>query len=941
MGAAEAAALVLGRAGGAAEGAVDRAVAVVVHAVADVRGRRGALGQAHGLHDAGVVVHAVHGQERGARAPGAVGAEDRPLLAVRGAGRFVEIHDLVAVVVLAVADLGVAGEDLRIEGLAVLLVLRAVRVVVVVTGVALAVPVGVLLRRVEDQGTVVVAVEVAVAVVVVVDAVGDAVVVGVRGVLVDGPVAVVVDAVAGLGLPGVDVGVEGLAVSRLRGQVEVVGATEALLELLHAVAIQVHVEVPGHAALGALLVGDVVAVVVLAVAGLEREVVHLRVQGRAVREVGLAVVVVVAVALVAEAVPVGVYLARIVRAGAVVLGIGDAVAVVVVVAEVPEAVAVEIRLARVRDQGAVVQEVRDAVAVVVVVAGVAQAVAVGVELVRVGDQGAVVQELWDAVAVLLELLELRQPAAAIARVAEAVAVGVHLVRVGHLGAVVVDVGDPVAVVVVVGAVRGPVSVDVLEPLVDLEVAVVIEAVADLGDRALDGVALVGGTVDTGWHRVEALAQAAGERTEVLVHRVVAVVVDAVAELRRRGVDRGVQGRAVVVVAGEVVVVVVVADVPHAVEVEVLLERVRDLVAVVGAVGDAVAVVVVGHAVRQAVAVGVGEALVGLPVAVVVLAVAGLLGRAVEGIAAVGRAVLAVRCRVLTFALAAAGLSEVLVHVPVAVVVLSVAGLRGGGGRVAMAEAALFAEPRSGADTELVGGEAGGGEPERDGRVGAVAGLRVEDALVGRAAARVELRTGEARRAVPVALGVVLQGAWTAAEAAGVAVGDAEVILAQALAVRRFVAGLAEVGQVGYADEDHVPPAARDLLAGPPRGALLDALLAADLLAHVLDAPTGDAVGVVVAGLPEAALARLALGEGEILGQVEAGVAEIGDRLILEDGRRVRDRIRGGLEVRRGGGDAGRVGAATRAGKGQQEGDEHQALHIALPIGGASRERGAL
>ena len=553
---------------------------------------------------------------------------------------------------------------------------------------------------------------------------------------------------------------------------------------LHAVPVQIHVQVPGLAASRALAVRDVVAVVVLAVADLDGEVVDIGIQGRAVRGVELPVVVVVRIAFVAHPVPVRVHLGGVVGVHAVVVLVGHAVAVLVPVARVSDPVVIKVRLGGVRDQGAVVRVVRDAVPVVVVVACVAVPVPVRVLLVGVRCVGAVVQCVGDAVAVLLPLLDAREPAAEVAGVPEAVPIRVRLVRVGDLGAVVVHVVHAVVVVVGIHAVRHPVVGEVRVALVGDAVAVVVQPVADLGGRPLHRVALLGLPVEAVQDRVEALAQATGglalflvdipvavvvdavadleprtlegvaehqEAVLAVVHRVealaqaadrlaeavvddavavvvdvvadllplgvdergqgvavfvvgvavvvvvrvhavsypvlvgvheplvdeaVAVVVDAVAELLRVGVDVGVQGGAVVRVSGEVVVVVVVARVPDAVEVKVFLSRVGDLGAVVKAVGHAVAVVIVGHAVGDAVAVGVREVLVRVAVAVVVLAVAGLLGRTLEGIAAVGRAVHAVRDRLLALPLAAGGLSEALVGVAVAVVVLAVAGLLG-------------------------------------------------------------------------------------------------------------------------------------------------------------------------------------------------------------------------------------------------------------------------
>ena len=73
------------------------------------------------------------------------------------------------------------------------------------------------------------------------------------------------------------------------------------------------------------------------------------------------------------------------------------------------------------------------------------------------------------------------------------------------------------------------------------------------------------------------------------------------------------------------------------------------------------------------------------------------------------------------------------------------------------------------------------------------------------------------------------------------------------------AGDAEAGDVRHADEDHVRSSPH-LLAAPPRGAVLHAGVGADRISQVIHTPSGEAILVVAAGLPDTARARLAARE---------------------------------------------------------------------------------
>jgi hypothetical protein len=141
--------------------------------------------------------------------------------------------------------------------------------------------------------------------------------------------------------------------------------------------------------------------------------------------------------------------------------------------------------------------------------------------------------------------------------------------------------DRIVIVVAVGMLASSspagveaVSVEVREALVDLAVAVVVEAVAELGVAGVDLVVVVvavGLLFPTEAAGVEAVAVEIGEP---LVDRAVAVVVDTIADLERVGVDLSVA--VVTVSGGDGVAVVVVVHFSSATH---LVSRVADLAVV--------------------------------------------------------------------------------------------------------------------------------------------------------------------------------------------------------------------------------------------------------------------------------------------------------------------------------------------------------------------------
>lgn len=191
-------------------------------------------------------------------------------------------------------------------------------------------------------------------------------------------------------------------------------------------------------------------------------VARLLVEGAEVQLVRDTVSVPVAVARVADAVTIGVGLIRVRLFEAVVEGIRDAVDIEVLVADLGSGA--DLPVLGGPDERTQVAQVGEAIAVIVRVAGVAGAVPVGIRLRRVGEQRAVVLVadavaieitvalVADAVAIGVELSAVLggtvHPGAQVARVADAVAIGVGLIRVELERAVVEVVLDAVLVVVV-------------------------------------------------------------------------------------------------------------------------------------------------------------------------------------------------------------------------------------------------------------------------------------------------------------------------------------------------------------------------------------------------------------------------------------------------------------------------------------------------------------
>ncbi len=338
--------------------------------------------------------------------------------------------------------------------------------------------------------------------------------------LVGHPVAIVVDTIAHLLCPGVDLGRSVVAVTLERRKTVEVSVVRAIRAPGVRQLIRRHLVGFHHRARIRVLGGVAVAVQVADVAdvvGVVVGLVRVREQGAVVGVVLDAVVVLVLIARVADVVGVRIELVRIRDERAVVRTVEDPVVVIigvdavghrieVLVGEplVDRAAAVVVDpVAHLRRpvmnrgvEGCAVRGVEVPVVVVVGVARIAESVAVGVELVRVGDERAVVHVVEHAVAV--RVVHARISALRIRGVGRsgAAVVGVRLRRVRDVQAVVAAVVHAVAIEVGVARVADAVAIRVslvrvrdvgTVVLVVLPAVAVVVRIADVGPGHVVGV----------------------------------------------------------------------------------------------------------------------------------------------------------------------------------------------------------------------------------------------------------------------------------------------------------------------------------------------------------------------------------------------------------------------------------------------------------------------
>ena len=341
----------------------------------------------------------------------------------------------------------------------------------------------------------------------------------------------------------------------------------------------------------------------------------------------------------------------------------------------------------------------------------------------------------------------------------------------------------------------------------------------------------------------------------------AVVVDAVALLVRPRMDVGIERRAIQLVGGQVIVIILVAFVAQRVHVEIGLLGVGNVGAVVEVIRRSISIRIGLEAIGRPVLVGVGEALIRLAVTVVVRPVTsfqhGLLGRALELPAdALGRAD-AFAVGVFREALRVPG---ILVHRLVAVIVLAVADFRGRRGGTAGGQTLLGAMAGAVAGAGVILHEAGRGGLVLDGELITGAFSLSENTLgTGVRGVRIQGRAVVTLRAIPGA------GAHRAAVASDAPrVGDAPVPLADVVRVAVGIHGArpAESHESGGADGDEVREGSGVRNTLPPKRALRVAGLGAQGAVRGQDAQVGETIRRLVARI--ARLARLR-GQVEQLG----------------------------------------------------------------------------
>jgi len=224
-----------------------------------------------------------------------------------------------------------------------------------------------------------------------------------------------------------------------------------------------------------------------------------------------------------------------------------------------------------------------------------------------------------------------------------VVVVVLLQWIVRLRTVVLQVVHRITIVIIVGAPGEAVVVQILESLIHMVIAVVIQAVAKLF-RPREDTLVIGQPVTGLMGRIEVprLAQAQAlvlhpETILVLIEipgqavngivgidLVVAVVIDPVAQVISPVGHGRQKGLTVGLVGVSVVVIVRIAEVPGLILVVVFLQRIRDHRAVVENVIQSVIVIVIIETIGQGIIVEVGEAFIDLIVAVIIQPVATLL-----------------------------------------------------------------------------------------------------------------------------------------------------------------------------------------------------------------------------------------------------------------------------------------------------------------------------
>ena len=231
---------------------------------------------------------------------------------------------------------------------------------------------------------------------------------------------------------------------------------------------------------------------------------------------------------------------------------------------------------------------------------------------------------------------------------------------------------------------------------------------------------------------------------------------------------------------------------------------------------------------------------------------GLIGAACDEVTYIFGTVVAIVTKVHEIATHSSGF----INISVTVIVDTIARFCAGHGGITRGEPGLGADPLTHASAVLVGRFTRGPEHQLNGFLRTLTG-----ATLGHTLESTETVHGETLLAAEAGGtgGPVLPigCALPAAETPLNAIVHAEVIDARnAGAALCLMAGFAEIGKVGNADEEKVGAAGLELLTVPPGGAFLDARDGAGPCPHVLQAETGEALLVVATGIEEATVPGL-------------------------------------------------------------------------------------
>ena len=189
-----------------------------------------------------------------------------------------------------------------------------------------------------------------------------------------------------------------------------------------------------------------------------------------------------------------------------------------------------------------------------------------------------------------------------------------------------------------------------------------------------------------------------------------------------------------------------------------------------------------------------------------------------------------------------------IHVPVTVIVNAVARLGHRHHGIAIRQAVFEADSFTLAEPLFIRFTTRCPESQLHGPLRTRADSRISDAL--QCADPIDCDCRPTRK-TPRAMSVQCAGA--AAEASFCPIAHTNIVLATlAGAVGTGLAGLAEIGKIGDTDIGYIGAGSSHLTTSPTRRALLLAMLGANCIPHVLDAPTGLAITVFCTGVEEAA-----------------------------------------------------------------------------------------